>query len=117
MTILNGVPTYEDGKPTGALTGKLVRHPLQKHLKGCLRQIEEIDPSELAGPEPRSTNDVDALVSDAELVGGGSAVRRAFDANRALAITSVGKFLSGEILRAQDPPLPPKGADAIPSKL
>ena len=49
MTILNGVPTFEDGKPTGALTGKLVPHPLRQHLKECLRLIDDIDPSELAG--------------------------------------------------------------------
>ena len=45
--------------------------------------------------------------------GGGSAMKRAYEANRAEMIQHVGEFLSGELLRGDDrgPPPPP------PSKL
>eukprot|EP00041_Stephanoeca_diplocostata_P019243 m.412118 g.412118 ORF g.412118 m.412118 type:complete len:176 (-) comp21250_c0_seq4:423-950(-) len=97
LTMLAGQITFANGQPTGALPGRLVRHPLRPHLH--VRTLDQIvgGLSELRGPEPRSTND--QLVEDAQLVGGASAMRRAFDANRAEKISSVGQFLSGELLR------------------
>jgi hypothetical protein len=76
-----------------------VRHPLQNGDLN-VRQLAEIDPSELKGPEPRSTNDL--LVADADMVGGGSAIKRAYESNRATMIQHVGEFLSGELLREGD---------------
>ena len=99
-TLVSGVPTFADGSPTGALTGGLAPHPFVGQLR--VRTLEQIAPESIAGPEPRSTNDINdptALVKDADLVGGGSAMRRAFDATRAAKITALGQFLSGEMLR------------------
>lgn len=97
MTMVAGVPTYEHSAPTGLLPGRLVRHPLAAPGVLNLRRLDQIDPAELTGPEPRSTNDL--IVKDADLAGGGSAIKRAMEANRAAMIGQVGEFLSGELLR------------------
>ena len=53
MTMVAGVPTYEHSAPTGLLPGRLVRHPLAAPGVLNLRRLDQIDPAELTGPEPR----------------------------------------------------------------
>lgn len=106
LTMVAGVATYENSTPTGYFPGRLVRHPFQDGQLS-VRVLSEINPESIAGPEPRSTNDL--LLADEDLAGGGSAIKRAYEANRAKMIQHVGEFLSGELLR--------KGDDRQTSKL
>jgi hypothetical protein len=77
MTILAGIVTFEDGQPTGALPGRLVRAPLRPHLN--VTPYEKLDMDAIAGPEPKSTHDT--MLAAEDLVGGASAMKTALNAN------------------------------------
>lgn len=77
MTILAGIVTFEDGQPTGALPGRLVRAPLRPHLN--VTPYEQLDLDAIAGPEPKSTHDT--MLAAEDLVGGASAMKTALNAN------------------------------------
>jgi hypothetical protein len=77
MTLLAGVVTFEDGQPTGALPGRLVRAPLRPHLN--VTPYEQLNLDAIAGPEPKSTHDT--MLAAEDLVGGASAMKTALDAN------------------------------------
>jgi hypothetical protein len=101
MTVVAGVPTWENGVSTGALPGGLVRSPLRPYLS--VRTLEQIDPAEIAGPEPKSTPDT--MVDAENLVGGASAIAAAQRTNQAMrkatGISAFGDFLSGKMLRKE----------------
>ena len=77
MTLLAGVVTFEDGQPTGALPGRLVRAPLRPHLN--VTPYEQLNLDAIAGPEPKSTHDT--MLAAEDLVGGASAMKTALNAN------------------------------------
>ena len=113
MTLLAGVVTFEDGVPTGALPGRLVRAPLRAHL--AVTPYEQLDLAAIAGPEPRSTHDT--MLAPEDLTGGASSIATAMKTNSAhmqraakakagaSGMSAFGDFLSGKMLQkeASDP--------------
>lgn len=96
MTMCKGVVTYENGKFTGSLPGRLVRSPLKGKLD--VRTVEQIGAALLDMiPEPRSTHDT--LLNDADLKGGASATVRALNKNMADLVSAAGDFFSGKMVK------------------
>lgn len=90
MTMVQGVPTFRQGKETGALPGRLVRNPLLNKLNVT---VSDIDVSTV--PEPHSTGDV--FIADEKVKWPQFALQRA--KKNIETTSSIGEFLTGRMLK------------------